>query len=98
MKIKIKNAKDGTASMLLDGDLTIYTVNEIKNDLAATMESSSKIDIDLSGISHIDTAGFQLLIAAKKTAEKKQLPVEIIKYSTEARNIFNLYGELTPED
>lgn len=55
----------------LSGELTIYTAGEVKATLAAAMESADSLEIDLFGVTEIDTAGLQLLLMAKRTADKK---------------------------
>lgn len=50
----------------LTGELTIYTVAEIKAALAAELSAVDEIEIDLSGVSEMDTAGLQLMLIAKR--------------------------------
>ena len=58
------------ARVKLDGELTIYSVAEIKSGLAEVMKSADQIEIDLSGITEIDTAGLQLMLIAKRNPGK----------------------------
>ena len=59
----------------IDGEFTIYAVAEWKLALFDKLGACAGLDIDLSGVSEIDTAGQQLLIAAKRhaTATGKRL-------------------------
>ena len=66
MNISRKKNKD-TTTLSFEGDLTIYCVTQIKDELFADYEKmADKIALDLSGVSEIDTAGVQLLLFAKK--------------------------------
>ena len=48
---------------VLSGDLTIYTVTDIRDQLRKT--TSDDLEIDLAGVSEIDTAGLQLMLLLK---------------------------------
>ncbi|BAL23183.1 lipid asymmetry maintenance protein MlaB [Azoarcus sp. KH32C] len=63
---------DGSAARVsLNGELNIYTVAEIKASLADCMEHADRIEIDLFGVSDIDTAGLQLMLIAKRDPGKE---------------------------
>jgi len=55
-----------TARLVLSGELTIYSVADIKARLAEVMSSASQIEVDLSGVTEVDTAGLQLMLIAKR--------------------------------
>jgi anti-anti-sigma factor len=60
---------DATATHAqLTGELTIYSVAEIRQRYAAEIQQKQPGDceIDLAGISEIDTAGLQLMLLLKK--------------------------------
>lgn len=59
-----------SASVSLSGELTIYTVAEVKAGLAEAMNSASEIEVDLAGISEMDSAGLQLMLIAKRSPGK----------------------------
>lgn len=65
------NAHQKPLPISLSGELTIYTAAEIKATLAAAMESADSLEIDLFGVTEIDTAGLQLLLMTKRAADKK---------------------------
>lgn len=66
MNISRKKSKD-TTTLIFEGDLTIYYVAQIKDELFADYEKfSDKIALDLHAVSEIDTAGVQLLLFARK--------------------------------
>jgi anti-sigma B factor antagonist len=66
MNIVRKKNKD-TTTLVLEGDLTIYYVAQIKDEIFADYDKlADKVALDLSAVSEIDTAGVQLLLFAKK--------------------------------
>ncbi len=66
MNISRKKSKDVT-TLVFEGDITIYYVAQIKDELFADYEKlTDKVALDLEGVTEIDTAGVQLLLFAKK--------------------------------
>lgn len=57
------------ASLALEGELTIYGAAELQARLIATLaDASDGLDIDLAGVTEIDSAGVQLLMATHRAA------------------------------
>lgn len=62
MNITRKNTKSGT-SLSVEGELTIYSVSQAKQDLLQDYSSfSDEVALDLHKVSELDTAGIQLLL------------------------------------
>lgn len=61
----------GAQSIALQGELTIYTVAEIRNRLLEVMAMTDEVEVDLGGVSDIDTAGLQLMLLAKRRPGKE---------------------------
>ncbi|HLA33748.1 MAG TPA: STAS domain-containing protein [Rhodocyclaceae bacterium] len=64
-------SRENTARMSMAGELTIYTVAASKAKLAAVMNNASDIEIDLSGVTEMDTAGLQWMLIAKRHPGKR---------------------------
>jgi anti-sigma B factor antagonist len=65
MNIQRKKTKDLT-TLVLDGELTIYTVAQVKDMLFADKDSiTDQIAVNLEKVAELDTAGIQLLLFAK---------------------------------
>lgn len=67
MKIATRKNK-GSCKMRIEGEMNIYAAQELKVRLLDCLHNSLRLDLDLSKVSEIDTAGFQLLILAKREA------------------------------
>lgn len=58
-----------TATLRLDGELTIYRAAELKAELLTKVHEAEDLQIDLSGVAEIDTAGVQLLMLAQRESQ-----------------------------
>ena len=54
--------------LVLDGELTIQVAAELRSTLLNSLEAADTIEIDLSAVSEMDTAGLQLLLALREQA------------------------------
>jgi anti-anti-sigma regulatory factor len=52
------------------GALTIYEAAEAKNTLLAALGHEAGVEIDLTGLAEMDTAGMQILVAIKREAAR----------------------------
>ncbi len=59
------------ASLAIEGELTIYRASELRDALQAALSATADtvdFTIDLAAVTEMDSAGVQLLMAARKTA------------------------------
>jgi anti-anti-sigma factor len=92
MAVKV-NINDG-GQLFIEGEMTIYTVREIKHQLMQ-VPNSQDTAIDLSGVTEIDTAGLQLLVLVKREARKHHSTLRLKAHSPaviEAIDVCNLAG------
>lgn len=66
-------------------DLTIYHAQEHKDRLLAALDTGDGLELDLSQVGEIDTAGLQLLILAKQEAARKEKTLAIVAHSPAVR-------------
>jgi len=79
MNITCKKNKSGTV-LSLDGDLTIYSVTQAKQDLFHDYDNFvSPVALDLKNVSEIDTAGLQLLLFLQKVLTNDHKKIHIAK-------------------
>lgn len=93
MKLTEKKKDKGKVSFTIEGDISIYSVKDLKDELSKHFENNKNMEIDLSAVDKLDTAGFQLLLMARKELESKDKKLSIINPSSETERIFKLYGE-----
>lgn len=66
-------------------NLTIYHAQEHKERLLAALDAGGGLELDLSQVGEIDTAGLQLLILAKQEAARKEKSMAIVAHSPAVR-------------
>ena len=50
----------------IDGDMTVQCAAQLRDEILATLPLEGDLEIDLSGVAEIDTAGLQLLLQVKR--------------------------------
>lgn len=64
-----KEEKNGCAVIRLEGEMTIYEAISLRDLFLQCFERTDGLILDLTAVTECDTAGIQLLCAARKTAE-----------------------------
>jgi anti-sigma B factor antagonist len=75
----------------IDGELTIYRAAELGDALKTVMAGvpdGHELEVDLSDVTEMDSAGVQLLMAAKKTARASGREVRITGRSPAVDEVF----------
>jgi anti-anti-sigma factor len=83
---------DGAVHLILDGPMTIYNAGEIKAQLLGALQSSSILEVDLSHVGEMDTAGFQLLVMAKRETQRLGRTLRIVAHSPAVREVIDFYN------
>lgn len=87
MKVK----KQGeTCKVTLDGELTIYTAQAIQTKLGKQLAECRSLDLNLQGVTELDTAGVQVLIAAKRAAQQAGKVFSLCMHSDPVVEVFEL--------
>ena len=71
--------------LALAEDLTIYHALEQKAQLLDALAGAAEVELDLSQVGEIDSAGLQLLILLKKEAQRAGKRVAIVAHSQPVR-------------
>ncbi len=66
--------------------MTIYNVSEQKNKLIEFLSSAIELQVDLSAVTEIDSAGLQLLLWLKQEASN----LKLVNHSQAVVNVFQL--------
>lgn len=77
-------------TLTIENDLTIFTVIEKKTNLLAFLNSGSDLEVDLSQVEEIDTAGLQVLILIKREAAKTGKSLRFVMHSKPVQDIIEL--------
>ena len=85
-----KRKKSKNPVVQIEGEMTIYRAEELKQALITPMEQPGKIEVNLSGVTELDTVGVQLLMLAKRTAQAKQCELCLVDHSPAVIDVFEL--------
>jgi len=88
-------ANSPSGHLAIDQDMTIYHAEALKSELLASLEPHQVIELDLSRVSQIDTAGIQLLMLTKRECQKQDKTLRIVAHSPavhELMDFFNIAG------
>lgn len=85
-------AKRRTHKIVIEENMTIYTASSQKVMLLEAVSNCQELDLDLSQVGEMDTAGFQLLLLTKREAAKSDKVLRITAHSKEVRELLDLYN------
>jgi anti-sigma B factor antagonist len=74
----------------VEGELTIYRANELKQIFLSALDGADTLVIDLSAVTEIDSAGVQLLMMASAAAREAGCELRLIGHSPAVREVFDL--------
>jgi anti-sigma B factor antagonist len=77
-------------SLTIENELTIFTASEMKAGLLAFLDTGSHLEIDLSRVVEIDTAGLQILILIKREAIQAGKSLKFAMHSKPVLEIMEL--------
>ena len=72
------------------GDLNIFNAAEQRQRLLDAIDAGGEVEVDLSHVSEIDSAGLQLMIAAKYEAAARNRPLRFTNHSPAVFDIVEL--------
>lgn len=90
MAINIKQQKKGFTELAIQGEMTIYTALEQKQTLTEHLKHSKDLQLDLSGVEEIDSAGLQLLLFFKREAAEHGKKFSLTQHSQAVIEVFEL--------
>ena len=83
---------NGVCRVNIQEDLTIYNALDVKKKLGKHLGKAPEMELDLSGINEIDSAGLQLFILLKREAKKECRVLRLVAHSPAVMDIIDTYG------
>jgi anti-anti-sigma factor len=85
---------DSTAAFTISGEFTIFTADSTKTRLldAIHQATTADIEVDLSDVTEIDSAGLQLMVMAKREAAEHGRSVSFTGHSAPVLDLIDLCG------
>ncbi len=89
----VEVTRDGKlSSVVIDGEMTICRAGALKKEIFEGIEWGDAVSFDLSGVSEMDTSGFQLLMMAQKEAALKNCVFSIKAHSAATSAVIELFN------
>lgn len=79
-----------TKQFRIEQEMTIYTAAEMKAQLMEMLEKDAEIELDLSQVGELDTAGLQLLILVKRECLARNGNLHLASHSPAVLEVLNL--------
>ena len=86
-----QDAKASASRIALDRDLTIYNAGGVKSQFLDALEAHELLELDLSQVAEIDTAGIQLLVLAKRESLRQKRSLRIVAHSPAVRDAIDFF-------
>lgn len=83
--------RQGRGTLHVAGELTVYTAVEAKDELLRALESCQELDVDLSEVAELDTAGFQLLLLLKREALRADKKLHLSSHSAVVIDVLDTF-------
>ena len=92
-KITSKNrSKPKPGKIAIEGTMTIYDAAGQKKDLLNAFNTTNELEIDLSSVTEMDSAGLQLLVLLKREAAREGKQVRLVAHSAASLEVLEVYN------
>jgi anti-sigma B factor antagonist len=79
----------------ISGELTIYTAAAEKQTLQAFLDTSDELELNLSQVSEMDSAGLQVLILLKQEAVRRRKNLRYSMHSKAVLDVLEMSNMMT---
>ncbi len=90
--MRVQTKGSGLCKLTVEDEMTIYTAVKLKETLMEHLQRCSELEIDLSQVDEMDTAGFQLLLLAKREAMQANKALCLVSHSRATLEVLDLYN------
>lgn len=84
--------KKAQLAVLKPENMTIYEAREIQLLFSATLAAHQQLEVNLSHVAEIDSAGLQLMVALKNAAIKQKKLLSFTAHSREVIDFLDLFN------
>ncbi len=84
-------------TVAIHGELTIATAAAVRTDLLEALDHADEVEVDLAQVAEIDSAGIQIMVAAKREAKARSKTLRFVGHVPavlEALDFTDLIGYL----
>lgn len=83
---------DSRKRLTLVDDMTIYNAAQQKTRLLEALQDCTVLELDLSAVGEVDTAGFQLLVLVKREATRAGKQAPIVAHSQAVHDVVDFFN------
>jgi len=95
LAIDVIKKQKGAIQLAIRDEMTIYTVLEQKQQLTEYLKSARQIQVDLAGVTEIDSAGLQLLMFIKQESTRQSTQFTLVRHSEAVVEVLELLDLVT---
>jgi len=88
----IKKSDSNKCRISIHGDLTIYQAHELKEELLAELDQHQELEINLSEVNEIDTAGIQILMLTKLESSRAHKTLHLVAHNRLVLEVIDLFN------
>jgi len=82
--------KNDVGYLSVSDEMTVNTAAEQKVELLGSLHDCHEVELNLSGVTEIDSAGLQLLMVMKSEAQRLNREVRFVQHSQSVIEVFEL--------
>jgi len=92
MTINIEAGPAGRRRVIVQGSLTIYDATDDKMRMLQALDDATELEVDLSSVAEMDTAGLQILILVKRESIATGKPLRVTGHSETSLDVLDRYN------
>jgi anti-sigma B factor antagonist len=85
----VASTKKGIRRLRVESDMTIYTAAELKQEFLPGLAKCKELELDLSGVNEMDSAGLQLLILLKREAKDRGVRLHMVAHGPAVTSVID---------
>jgi anti-sigma B factor antagonist len=89
MTVRVEQ-RGGVLVLSLEGEMTIYRASELKAELLDPPMDCDELELDLSAVSELDSAGLQILLLLKRDLETSGRRLRLVNHSRAVYEVLEL--------
>lgn len=86
------NKSKGLCKLAIDEELTIYTIEALKQGLSQEIDFYERFELNLADVEEVDSAGIQLLLAFSRELIRKEKVLKLTAVSSGVEKLMDQYG------
>ena len=75
--------------LVIEGEFSIYRVAELRQMLLAALQAGGAVEVNLAGVTEMDSAGVQLLMSARKSLQAVGCELRLVEHSPAVMEVFD---------